>query len=110
MVKLATLIVFVAACGSTTGPNTVDATSLTIDSLAITPMTTMAKRGLSAPTHLTVTATLSNGTMKDVTDKVTFATSNAAVAVVTRDGVVTPKGSGTAMIMADLDNSSAQAT
>jgi hypothetical protein len=94
-------LVVAAACGSATGPAQPDAAAhASLTSLAVTPSTVSAKRGLDAPTQLVATATLSDGRTVDVTNDATWMSSNATAVGVSPAGLVTPLGAGMATVTA----------
>jgi len=100
-VKQLLWLVLAAACGSATGPAQPDAAAhASLTSLAVTPSTLSAKRGLDAPTQLKATATLSDGRTVDVTNDATWMSSNATAVGVSPAGLVTPLAAGMATVTA----------
>jgi hypothetical protein len=72
-----------------------------LSSIAITPAFP-ADLGVGASQPLTAVGTYADGTTADITAKVTWTSSNTAVAAVFANGAVTGEGSGTANITAAL--------
>src|SRR5262249_55615854 len=95
------MVLILAACGSTTGTAPPDADVDTVTSITFNPATLMMKRGLDAPKQVMATAMLSSGQTKDITHKVTWASSDPSIAAVA-DGVVKPLMHGNATITATL--------
>jgi hypothetical protein len=98
------------ACSPVKGKPLIDAPELTVESMQImpSPLATQVV-GLSAPLPLTVMATFSDGTTRDVTPYVQWSSSAASIATVPV-GNLTAVGSGSASIIAMLDGSMAAAT
>ena len=72
-----------------------------LSSIAITPAFP-ADLGVGASQQLTAVGTYSDGTTADITSKVTWVSSNTAIAAVFANGAVTGEGSGNANITAAL--------
>ena len=78
-----------------------------LSSIAITPAFPV-DLGVGASQQLTAVGTYSDGTTADITSKVTWVSSNTAVAAVFANGAVTGEGSGTANITAALSKVTSQ--
>jgi hypothetical protein len=72
-----------------------------LSSIAVTPAFP-ADLGVGASLQLAALGTYADGTTADITAKVTWTSSNTAVAAIFANGAVTGEGSGTANIMAAL--------
>jgi hypothetical protein len=107
--RLAALACFAAACGSVKGPPLIDAEIIRLDTISVTPAMTNMKRGLDAPKQLTATGMLSNADTKDLTDKVTWSSSDPTLATVD-DGLVKPLLPGEVTITATFGDISGTAT
>ncbi|CAN5555053.1 hypothetical protein BH11MYX1_BH11MYX1_04870 [soil metagenome] len=102
MKRLLLALVGTVACGSA-GSALPDAFVATISSVAVTPGSVTAKRGLSQPAQLTAKLSLSDSTTLDITNNVTWASSDSTVAAVSETGRVTPLAVGTAMVTATYE-------
>jgi uncharacterized protein YjdB len=87
-----------AAYGSTLGRTTLTVTSARLSSISVTPTNPAVPQGFSQ--DLTATGIFDDGTNIDLTDQVTWSTSNDSVAAVDITGLVTGIGPGTATITA----------
>jgi hypothetical protein len=80
---------------------TVITSSSALSSIAVTPVFP-TDLGLGATLQLAAIGTYSDGSAADITSKVTWTSSNTAVAAIFANGSVTAEGSGTANITATL--------
>jgi uncharacterized protein YjdB len=87
-----------AASGGVTGTTTLTVSTQTVSSITIAPANPTLFTGQVQ--QMKATATLSDGTTRDVTTTVTWTSSNANVVSVTNTGLVTAITSGTATITA----------
>jgi trimeric autotransporter adhesin len=89
---------------ATIGNATVNVTSATLTSIAVSPAALTLSSGVNQP--YTATGTFSDGSTQDLTDAVTWATSNAPVATVSNapgsKGLASTNAAGTATIVAAL--------
>jgi trimeric autotransporter adhesin len=96
-----------ALFGGQLGTATLTVTSATATSLQVSPAATNLEHG--GFTRFTALAEFSDGTTRDVTSSVTWTSSNASVAVVTRTGVATSTGSGMTTVTATVNDLSGTA-
>jgi hypothetical protein len=101
-------IALIFACSPVKGTPLIDAEVLSVESMKIAPDTVSERVGLDPPAHLTVTATLSDGTTRDVTNYVTWSSSDDTIATAAA-GEVTAVHQGMATITAKLDGAMAEA-
>jgi trimeric autotransporter adhesin len=86
---------------------TVITSSSALSSIAVTPAFP-TNLGLGATLQLAAIGTYSDGSAADITSKVTWTSSNTAVAAIFANGSVTAEGSGTANITATLSKVTSQ--
>lgn len=82
----------------------INVAELVLTGIAVAPQIAEFKRG--EPEQLTVTATYDNGETKPVTEVITWETSNADVATVDANGLVTPLRGGAVQITATFQGQS----
>ena len=86
-------------------PVTVTAAEATVQSVTVTPSNVSVTAGLTQ--QLTVTATYSDGTTKDVTAQATYQSAQANIATVSAGGLVTGVAVGNATVRVTFGNQSA---
>lgn len=84
--------------GGSNGTSSAPADSVTMSSIAITPSSATLAKGLSTP--LSATGTYSDGSTADITNAVSWASSDSAIASVDAAGVVSGVAEGSAGITA----------
>src|SRR6516162_5084372 len=100
---------FLSACGGgTLGPGFGKSPSVTLQSIQISP--SAASISLGQNQQFTATGHYSDGSSKDITDSVTWASSNTGVATISGSGLATSHATGSATITASSGNISATAT
>jgi uncharacterized protein YjdB len=87
-----------ATSATISGSTTVSVTVGNLSSITITP--TDATITSSETRQYTATGTLDNGSQVDITDSVTWSSSNKSVATISSGGLATAQGTGTTYIMA----------
>lgn len=103
-------LVFVAGCGSVSGPVLPDAEIVTLTSVEVTPTTLMATRGLDAATQLKLTAHLSNSKDVDVTGNGAWESSAPTVVAISPEGLATPLAAGSSTITGSYEGKSGSMT
>jgi len=89
-----------AACGGGGGGGSPMTPAATLTSIAITPASPSV--ALGATTQLTATGTYSDGTKKDISSQVTWASATTTVATIGTAGLATSVAAGTSAITATL--------
>jgi len=102
------LVAVIFACSPVKGTPLIDAEVLSIESMQIMPGSASLRLGLDPPLALAVSASLSDGTTRDVTTYVTWSTSDQSVASAPF-GALTALHSGSATITATLGTAMATA-
>ena len=102
------LIALIFACSPVKGTPLIDAEVINVDMLKLNPASGSARLGLDPPIQLTATASLSDGTTRDVTLYATWTSSDDTVATAAT-GLVTPVHAGTATITASIGGQMATA-
>jgi uncharacterized protein YjdB len=87
-----------ATSGTISGSTSVTITVANLRSIAITPSS--ASITASQTQQFTATGTLDNGSTVDITDAVTWSSSNTSVATIDSSGLATAQGTGTTSIVA----------
>jgi hypothetical protein len=107
MNRFAVIAALFFACSPVKGTPLIDAEIIEVQSLAISPSSVPQLRvGLDAPVQLSVQATFSDGTKKDVTPYAKWSSSDPSITV-DATGLATAVSAGSATITAALDSSSA---
>lgn len=96
------------ACSPVKGTPLIDAAMLTIDSMQIMPGSASLRLGLDPPAKLVVNAALSDGTTRDITNYVTWSSSDDTVASIPF-GALTAVHAGTAVVTAAYGPATAMA-
>ncbi|WP_052729929.1 beta strand repeat-containing protein [Photobacterium halotolerans] len=94
--------------GQTSPAVPLEVTAATVTSLAITPSTATIANGLTQ--QFTATATFTDASTQDVTDLVSWVSSDTSVATITADGLAQGVSEGSATISANYEGSSDTAT
>jgi hypothetical protein len=95
------LTVGIAACSKKAAITTTTTMTLTLSSIALNPVAP-ANLPVGSTLYLTVTGTYSDGSTENITNYVTWTSSDKAVVTISPFGVVTGVGGGTANVIAVL--------
>ena len=87
-----------ATSGNVSSTATLTVTNAVLNSIAVTPVNASVPLGLLQP--FSATGTFSDGTAQDITNTVTWSSSNTSVASITVSGLVTARNLGNATIAA----------